>query len=162
MAVHIRWIIRRDMPEVLAIEDKAFERHAWTEEEFAQVMRNRNVIGMVAEHGESIVGYMIYELHRDRLHILNFAVHYEYRRQGVGRQMVQKLASKLNPSPDRRHKFVLEVRESNLDAQLFFRAMGMRAVSSLPNFYADAPNEDAYVFEYRLVPAPPVKVRVSQ
>ena len=29
--VHIRWMIRRDMPEVLAIEHASFE-HAWTED----------------------------------------------------------------------------------------------------------------------------------
>ena len=30
---------------------------------------------MVAEQGEKVVGFMIYELHKTKLHILNFAVH---------------------------------------------------------------------------------------
>ena len=30
---------------------------------------------MVAEQGEKVVGFMIYELHKAKLHILNFAVH---------------------------------------------------------------------------------------
>ena len=87
--VHIRWMIRRDMPEVLAIEHASFE-YPWCEEEFLRVLRQRNCIGMVAEHGERIVGFMIYELHRNKIHVLDFATHPEYRRRGVGRQMLLK------------------------------------------------------------------------
>ena len=72
--VHIRWMIRRDMPEVLHAEATSFE-FAWTEEDFLRCLRQRNCIGMVAEHGEKVVGFMIYELHKTKLHILNFAVH---------------------------------------------------------------------------------------
>ena len=54
--VHIRWMIRRDMPEVLAIEHASFE-FPWCEEEFLRVLRQRNCIGMVAEYGERVVGF---------------------------------------------------------------------------------------------------------
>ena len=74
LPVHIRWMIRRDMPEVLAIEEQCFE-FPWSEEDFIRCLRQRNCIGMVAEHSERVVGFMIYELHKNRLHILNFAVH---------------------------------------------------------------------------------------
>src|SRR5438132_482883 len=92
--VHIRWMIRRDMPEVLQTEQESFE-YSWTEEDFLRCLRQRNCIGMVAEQGERVVGFMIYELHKAKLHILNFAVHPHYRRGGVGAQMVQKRISKL-------------------------------------------------------------------
>src|SRR5271168_1726673 len=78
--VHIRWMIRRDMPEVLAIEHASFE-FPWCEEEFLRVLRQRNCIGMVAEYGERVVGFMIYELHKNKLHVLDFATHPEFRRQ---------------------------------------------------------------------------------
>src|SRR5690348_7870597 len=116
--VHIRWMIRRDMPEVLAIEHASFE-YPWCEEEFLRVLRQRNCIGMVAEHGEQIVGFMIYELHRNKIHVLDFAAHPEFRRRGVGRQLVAKLVGKL--SSQRRNRIALYVRETNLAAQLFFR-----------------------------------------
>ena len=45
--VHIRWMIRRDMPEVLQTEQESFE-HSWTEEDFLRCLRQRNCIGMVA------------------------------------------------------------------------------------------------------------------
>ncbi|MCU0958705.1 MAG: ribosomal protein S18-alanine N-acetyltransferase [Pirellulaceae bacterium] len=145
VCVHIRWMIRRDMPEVLAIESESFE-FPWSEDDFIRCLRQRNCIGMVAEHDERVAGFMIYELHRNRLHILNFAVAAEFRRRGVGRQMVEKLIGKL--SSQRRNRIMLEVRETNLAAQLFFRDLGFRAVSVLRDFYVDT-TEDAYLMQYR-------------
>jgi ribosomal-protein-alanine N-acetyltransferase len=143
--VHLRWLIRRDMPEVLHIEQQCFE-HAWSEDDYIRCLRQRNCIGMVAEHQERIVGSMVYELHKSRLHVLNFAVHPDFQRQGVGAAMVRKLVSKL--SPQRRNRIMLEVRERNLPAQLFWRALGFRAVSVLRDFYADT-DEDAYLMQFK-------------
>ncbi len=142
--VHIRWMIRRDMPEVLAIEHGSQE-FPWCEEEFLRVLRQRNCIGMVAEHGERVVGFMIYELHKSKLRVLNFAVHPEFRRQGVGRQMVAKLVSKL--SSHRRTRIVLMVRESYLQAQLFYRVMGFRASEVIREYFEDT-GEDGYTMQY--------------
>jgi ribosomal-protein-alanine N-acetyltransferase len=144
--VHIRWMIRRDMPEVLQTEQESFE-YAWAEEDFLRCLRQRNCIGMVAEQGERVVGFMIYELHKNRLHILNFAVHPHFRRYGVGSQMVGKLIGKL--SSHRRTRITMEVRETNLTAQLFFRAQGFKATRVLRAFYEDS-HEDAFLMQYRL------------
>src|SRR5438094_812292 len=144
--VHIRWMIRRDMPEVLQTEQLSFE-YAWNEEDFLRCLRQRNCIGMVAEHGEKVVGFMIYELHKNKLHILNFAVNPAWRRLGVGAQMVAKLISKL--SSHRRTRITLEVRETNLHAQLFFHRQEFKAVRVLRAFYEDS-GEDAYLLQYRL------------
>jgi len=143
--VHIRWMIRRDMSEVLAIENESFE-FPWLDEDFIRCLRQRNCIGMVAEHEDRVVGFMIYELHKTRIHVLNFAVARDYRRQSVGSQMLAKLIGKL--SSQRRSRLVLEVRETNLPAQLFFRENGFRAVSVLREYYEDTP-EDAYLMQYR-------------
>ena len=106
---------------------------------------------MVAEHEEHVVGFMIYELHKNRLHILNFAVGPDCHRGGVGMSMVKKLIGKL--SPQRRNRILLEVRETNLNAQLFFRDVGFRAISVLRDFYEDT-TEDAYLMQYRYRPIP--------
>src|SRR5947208_862590 len=147
LRVHIRWMIRRDMPEVLQTETQSFE-YSWTEEDFLRCLRQRNCIGMVAEQGEKVVGFMIYELHKNKLHILNFAVHPGCRRYGVGTQMVAKLISKL--SSHRRTRITLEIRETNLCAQLFFRSQGFKAVRVLRSYYDDS-GEDAFLMNYRLV-----------
>jgi [ribosomal protein S18]-alanine N-acetyltransferase len=146
--VHIRWMIRRDMPEVLAIEHGSFE-FPWLEDDFIRCLRQRNCIGMVAEYEDQVVGFMIYELQKSRIHVLNFAVAAEFRRSGVGSQMIAKLIAKL--SSQRRSRVILSVRETNLAAQLFFRENGFRAVSVLRSYYADTP-EDAYMMQYRYRP----------
>lgn len=143
--VHIRWMIRRDMPTVLAIERDSFE-FAWSEEEFIRCLRQRNVIGMVAEFDEQVVGFMIYEMHKNRLHLLSLAVAKECRRTGVGRTMVEKIQGKL--SRERRNRIMLEVRETNLAAQMFFRKLGFRAIKVLKDFYEDS-SEDAYLMQFR-------------
>ena len=63
--------------------------------------------------------------------------------------MIAKLIAKL--SSQRRSRIMLEVRETNLAAQLFFRENGFRAVSVLRSYYADTP-EDAYMMQYRYRP----------
>lgn len=154
---NIRWMIRRDMPEVLRIEQASHE-FPWCEEDFIRCLRQRNCIGMVASIGGiytdsgwsyygTVTGFMLYELYKANLHILKFAVHAEHRRVGIGMQMAEKLVSKL--SSHRRVRIVVEVRETNLDSQLFFRSAGFRATGVSRGFYADS-GEDAFVMEYRL------------
>ena len=142
--VHIRWMIRRDMAEVLKIEVASFE-YVWTEEDFLRCLRQRNCIGMVAEVNDRIVGFMIYELHKGRLHVLNFAVAPNFRRRGIGRMMVKKLIGKL--STHRRSKMTLAVRERNLTAQLFFRRQDFKAIRVLRDYYEDS-GEDAFLMEF--------------
>jgi ribosomal-protein-alanine N-acetyltransferase len=155
-------MIRRDMPNVLGIETGSFE-FPWVEDDFIRCLRQRNCIGMVAEENERVVGFMIYELHKNRLHILNFAVDQESRRRGIGQAMVAKLVGKL--SHDRRNRIMLEVRETNLSAQLFFKKLGFRAVSVLRDFYEDTA-EDAYLMQYRYQPTAeelaPSETRISR
>ena len=145
--VHIRWMIRGDATAVLNIEAASFE-NPWSEDELTRTLRHREVIGMVAELADEVVGVMIYELHKNRLHLINFAVAPHVRRQGIGSTMIEKLVSKL--SHDRRNRIMLEVRESNLAALLFFKSQGFRAIKILRDYYEDT-TEDAYLMQYRHV-----------
>lgn len=144
--VQIRWMIRRDMPEVLGIEERCFE-FSWPEENFLCYLRQRNCIGMVSEYQEKIIGFMVYKFLKYQIHILNFAVAPWVWRKSVGSQMVDKLIHKLK---QQRHKeIILEVRESNLPAQLFFQEQGFFASGVLRDYYEDT-EEDAYQMKYRL------------
>ncbi len=62
--------------------------------------------------------------------------------------MIEKLLGKL--SSQRRVRITLEVRETNLPAQLFFKTAGFRAVTVLRAYYEDSP-EDAYLMQFRHV-----------
>ncbi len=146
---HIRWMIRRDMEEVLANEQASFD-DAWTEADFLRALRQRNVIGMVPvvePTGEPVVGHMIYALEKTHLEVLNFAVGPAYRRRGAGRAMVDKLKSKLS---SHRHGFMsIDCRESNLGALLFFKSQGFIGAQVLRGQYDDT-GEDAIRMIYRL------------
>lgn len=144
--VSIRWTLRRDMPSLLAIEEDSFE-FPWDEEDFLNCLRQRNVVAMVAERDDEVVGFMVYELHQNRIQLLSLAVHSEYRRQGVGRSLIAKLQDKL--SPERRNRIMCEIRETNVPGQVFMRACGFRAISVLREFYEEC-NDDAYLFQYRI------------
>lgn len=148
--IHVRWLIRRDMADVLEIENQSFE-FAWSEEDFLVCLRERRVIGMVAEHAETneILGFMIYQLDKERLHILNLAVDPKWRRLEIGTQMIRRLIDKL--SQQRRKELVAIVRETNLQAQLFFRSLGFKAVATLRRYYEET-TEDGYRMRCRLKP----------
>jgi len=151
--MEIRWLIRRDMESVLAIENDSFE-YPWSEEDFLTMLRTRNCIGMVAmspykseeEPGE-VIGYMIYELHKGYIGMHNFAVSREHRREGVGTALIEKLTGKL--SFERRTALTLEVQEENLTAQQFFRSQGFKATEVLYGHYEE-PVKNAYAMRYDL------------
>lgn len=146
--IHQRWMILKDMDFVVDIENLCFE-FPWNWEDFRKTLRCNNTIGMVTELDETVIGYMVYELHPNRLHLMNLAVHPDFQRQGVGKAMIDWLKSKLNH--ERRNRITLHVRETNLSAQLFFRDMGFRATRVLRDFYDDV-REDAYQMVHRLDP----------
>lgn len=143
---HIRWMIRRDLKDVLFIEQASFS-NAWSEQDYLDALRQRNCIGMVAEYDDAIVGAYLFEMYKNRLVIINFAVHPEFRRQGVGMRMVEKLVGKL--SPMRRNFVNVHVRDSNLPAQLFFKACGFKAKEIIRDYYEDT-SDDAYLMQYRI------------
>ena len=157
--VGIRWLIRRDMGEVLQIERTSFE-FPWTEDEFLCCLRQRNCIGVVAEIGcQQIIGFMLYELQCRTLRILKIAVDAEYRRRGVGSRMVEPLVDKL--SHERRSEIEVGVRETNLPAQLFFAEFGFRAVAVQRSHYDDT-GEDAYHMLYSLGVQPELEKPVNR
>lgn len=145
-SIHLEWLIRSRLPDVLDIEEACFE-YAWTEDEFLRELRKRNVIGQIALNGREVVGFIIYELLEDAIHLLSLAVKPSNRRQGVASRMVSDLIGKLYP--DSRWRLVAMVRETNLPAHLFFRNQGFTAVHIAHGYYTDS-GEDAYAMQYEV------------
>lgn len=115
----VRWMILRDLPA----------------EEMKTRLRQRNQVGLVAEHGDDIAGHLIYSIHRRHLKILRIAVKPSLRRHGVATQLVDKLKGKLTI----RKAIYADVSDRNLGAQLFFRDVG---------FHARCVDADVYEFRY--------------
>ena len=134
-----RWLIRRDMFETLEIDRLSFGEDAWQEEDFLRVLRERNVIPMVVESGERVVGFAVYELHKSKLVVLRFAIHPEFRRMRAGSVMMAKLIAKL--SSHRRTRLLIDVPDDNLAAHLFLRSN---------DFIGRTLDSETYRFVYRV------------
>ncbi len=149
IAVNITWTTSIDFQRIADIEQDSFEDGRDAKQVEAD-LRPTNRISMTAIHYERTVGFILYELYKNRIEIVRFAVHPDFRRQGVGRQLLDKLKGKL--STCRRRTLTLDVRETNLAAQLFLKKQGFRAYRVARNHYDD-PQEDAYFMQYALCDA---------
>jgi ribosomal-protein-alanine N-acetyltransferase len=143
---HIRWMIRRDMPEAMEIDRTSYPA-PWSEETFLCLLRQRNVIGMVAETEDRVVGNMIYQQRPREIFVAQFAVHPDFRRRGVGAAMSAKLLGRLDPQ--RRTRVVTSVRDTNLGAMLFMKAVGWRATRVAWNAFE--PGVDGIDFELSIL-----------
>jgi len=139
-------MIRRDLPEVLAIEAMAFE-FPWSEWDFVCCLRQRNSIGMVVEWNDRVIGFMIYALEKNRIDLLNLAMAPDALREGVGSALLAKLKAKL--SEKHRDRITCHVRERNAAAQVFFRENGFHLAEVVRKLYEDT-EEDAYRMEFVL------------
>lgn len=140
-----RWMIRSDLNAVMEIENLCFE-FPWKKEDFLACLGQRNCIGIVAEIDRVVAGYMLYEINDGFIRLLNIAVHPRMVRLGVGQSLINRLQSKLDSV--RWHRITAQVRETNLDAQLFLRKMGFRVIAIQEDQFEET-DEQAYLFQYR-------------
>lgn len=145
-SLKIRWLKEIDMEEIVEIENHSFP-NPWTEKEFTACLKQKNIIGSVAELDSTVVGFMVYELKKYQIRLLSIAVDDTKRRQGIGKEMIDRTIDKLKHT--KRRVISTYVSEYNLNAQLFFQKHEFRAISVVKKHYDDA-DEDAYLFQYRL------------
>jgi ribosomal-protein-alanine N-acetyltransferase len=131
-----------DVAAVHEIERLSFAM-PWPAHAFEQELRgNRLARYLVARAGESVVGFAGTWLMVDDSHITTFGVHPDWRRQGIGRQLLLGIADLSVAIGARR--LTLEVRASNQAAQALYRTFGFEVVGRRPRYYTDD-GEDALV-----------------
>lgn len=134
----------RDYEDVLNIEREAFE-FPWSRREFEFLLNLERCGAIVALRGGRVVGYLVYELRKTSIRLLNCAVAKSERRSGVGVFLLEELADRLGTVRD---EIICLVREKNVAAQLFLRHVGFRAQWIKRGYYAEA-EEDAYRMSWR-------------
>ncbi len=89
-SVFCRWFIAADLPVVLGIERETFGD--WTDADFRHELQCRNVIGYVAECGETLLGFMVTETTAIEIQVLNFAAIYPEARACLKASLAYKAA----------------------------------------------------------------------
>ena len=74
--------------------------------------------------------------------MMNLAVHPEYRKQGIGTELICQLVEKLKKNGS--HSLMLEVRASNESAISVYHKLGFVEVGRRKNYYRN-PKEDALI-----------------
>lgn len=128
-----------DVPRVLEIERMSFTS-PWSEAAFLQEVHKHYALSQVAGFRHEVIGYMCVNYLFDEGHILNLAVHPDFRRQGVAAFLMKDA---LNILKEKGCRFLyLEVRVSNLAAKTFYERLGFRVVAFRKRYYV-SPEEDA-------------------
>ena len=148
-------MIRAECPEVLRIARIESSKTVWvfSEEDLLRFLRARDCVGKVAKRDpdQKILGFMIYQLHRNGFFLSAFAVDPEYRGLGVGQVLVDDLKRRL--SPGRRTAIGLIVRESDLQSQIYFRGLGFLAIRTVAGHFKDT-SEDGILMDYSIPEEP--------
>lgn len=143
-----------DIPAVLEIERGSFST-PWPAEAFTQELsHNRMARYLVARQGGAVVGYAGVWLMVDEAHITTFAVHPDWRRQGVGRRLMHALL--LVATEMRATRMTLEVRVSNLAAQALYQGHGFEIAGRRERYYTDD-GEDAYIMSTAHLASPAMR-----
>ena len=138
-----RGMMRDDLREVLAIEAEAFAV-PWSEQDLVDELEDPDCVVLVVESDTGILGYLIFDVDGEWIRIHSCAVKAEFRRQGIGRGMLHRLIA--TAAAGRQTGVVVKVAEGNLQAQLYFRSSGFRAIRTLRRHLVDG--QDVYVMEY--------------
>ncbi len=88
---------------------------------------------ITAETGDKTVGFACFQHFLDECHILNVAVLPQYRKQGIGHQLMEWMLRCLEGARD----FFLEVRENNSSAISLYESMGFQIIGKRKKYYRD-------------------------
>lgn len=150
--VEIRNATYNDLPRVLDIERLSFSQ-PWSLNSFRRELSlsfSRLMVAVTgdADRGElTIVGYLCRWLVAGEYHILNIAVHPDFRQRGIGEALMAEAVAEARAR--KAQLMILEVRRSNLKARKLYRKFGFEERRLRRNYYG--PGEDALVME--LAPA---------
>jgi [ribosomal protein S18]-alanine N-acetyltransferase len=143
-AVDIRRLTFADLPQVVAIERRAFPT-PWSLAMFVLELSKPSGICLAAETTGSdereLVGYLICSRYDTVWHVMNVAVDPDRRRHGIATALIAALLADVG---DRDSQVTLEVRRSNAGAIALYERFGFRSAGVRRRYYQDN-GEDAVI-----------------
>ena len=140
-ALRVRRMTYRDLNAVGAMENASFGS-PWRVSSYARALSDSNQWFVVAEMDHRLVGYAGFWLENGRAHIAKLAVHPDYRRRGIGSELLRQMIGQIRRV--RCDEAFLEVRRSNSAAQELYRRFGFHFERVQPNAYPND-GEDAFI-----------------
>jgi len=131
--------------QILAIEEASFPS-PWTQKAFLEETRNPVSHVWALKQGEHLLAYICFWMFAGEVHLLNVAVHPEWRRRGLGSMLLERM--KAIASSEGVEKIWLEVRPSNLAARNFYQKAGFEEIGRRKRYYTDT-GEDAIVMSVK-------------
>jgi [ribosomal protein S18]-alanine N-acetyltransferase len=135
-----------DIENVIAIERASF-RFPWSTRFFLDELQVDCARSILAEVDGRIVGYVLFWILAEEVDIHNIAVHPDFRRQGIGRLLLEQVAAAARRQE--RLRVTLDVRSSNAAAQSLYLSLGFVARGLRKGYYSDN-GEDALVMALEL------------
>ncbi|MEG1623534.1 MAG: tRNA (adenosine(37)-N6)-threonylcarbamoyltransferase complex transferase subunit TsaD [Raoultibacter sp.] len=130
--------------EVARLDARVMASDAWSEALVAdELMRGDRVWWAAYAPSQALVGYVGGWVVDGRVQILKVAADPAYRRRGIARELLARLAADARDLGAR--DVTLEVRASNEGAQAFYRDLGFEEIGTRPHYYAD--REDALIMD---------------
>ena len=114
----------------------------WSVNSISSEVKNPLSLWIVAMDGEKVVGYVGSQSVMGLADIINMAVAPDYRRMGVGKELVTELICQLKQNEV--SCLTLEVRLSNTSAIALYTRLGFVEVGRRPGYYHN-PREDALI-----------------
>jgi len=135
-----------DVAPVLEIERRNF-RDPWTRRAFlAEIEAEPVSQPMVVEYDDRIIGYVVPWFVADELQIANIAIHEDFRRRGLARQIIAHLCE---IAQQKNCKVAhLEVRHTNTAARQLYESLGFKTTTVRRAYYG--PAEDALLMSKNL------------
>jgi ribosomal-protein-alanine N-acetyltransferase len=152
LKTHIRRMEDKDLGEVAALEGQIYE-FSWSRGNFEDSLKGGDDCWVLLSCDETskdqIVGHAVLTVAIDDATILNIAIHSEYRRQGLGKELLDFLLARARHLEA--HHCFLEVRPTNAAAISLYENAGFTEVGRRRDYYrASVGREDALVLELKL------------
>jgi [ribosomal protein S18]-alanine N-acetyltransferase len=136
----IRQLTYADLPQVIAIERRAFPT-PWSLAMFVLELSKQNGICLAGLVDGKLVGYVVCSRYDTVWHLMNVAVDPSIRRQGIASALLERLFELADRPAE---QYTLEVRTSNQDAIRLYERFGFRAAGRRRAYYHDN-REDALI-----------------
>ena len=140
MNLEIRRLTYADLPQVIAIERRAFPT-PWSLAMFVLELSKPGGVCLAARRDGVLVGYLICSRYDTVWHVMNVAVDPDVRRTGVATTLLIELLDRVS---DEGARFTLEVRMSNEGGIALYERFGFNSAGLRRGYYHDN-KEDALI-----------------